>query len=114
MAQPPSLNRNKIRVVTLSIGALLLVGAVIVAVLGLPGRVPIVMALSGAVVIGLVLGERAGYLPQPHGDSIHWQATGERFRDPTSGKLMEVHYDPATGQRDYREASPAERPDSTG
>jgi hypothetical protein len=29
--------------------------------------------------------------------------TGERFLDPTSGKLVEVYYDPATGERSYVE-----------
>jgi uncharacterized membrane protein YqiK len=29
--------------------------------------------------------------------------TGERFRDPTSGKMMRVYEDPATGKREYRE-----------
>lgn len=29
--------------------------------------------------------------------------TGERFVDPTSGKLVEVYFDAATGQRSYVE-----------
>ena len=29
--------------------------------------------------------------------------TGERFHDPVSGKLVEVYYDPATGERSYVE-----------
>jgi hypothetical protein len=31
------------------------------------------------------------------------QATGERFIDPGTGKLVEVYYDPATGEREYRQ-----------
>ena len=27
--------------------------------------------------------------------------TGERFVDPSSGKLVEVYYDPSTGERSY-------------
>ncbi|HET8608360.1 MAG TPA: hypothetical protein VFM11_01355 [Burkholderiales bacterium] len=34
-----------------------------------------------------------------HGD---WQPTGERFMDPASGQLLEVYYNPQTGERDYR------------
>jgi hypothetical protein len=34
-----------------------------------------------------------------------WQATGERFVDPTSGELVEVYYNPETGERDYRQKS---------
>ena len=33
-----------------------------------------------------------------------WQTTGERFVDPTSGKLVEVRYDPQTGERAYIDA----------
>jgi hypothetical protein len=32
-----------------------------------------------------------------------WQATGERFVDPETGKNMEVWYDPRSGERQYRE-----------
>ena len=33
-----------------------------------------------------------------------WQSTGERFFDPTTGKLMNVRYNPSTGERSYEEA----------
>ena len=33
-----------------------------------------------------------------------FQATEETFRDPTTGRLMQVFFDPATGRRQYREA----------
>jgi hypothetical protein len=32
-----------------------------------------------------------------------WEDTGERFIDPTSGKLVEVRYNRETGERAYRE-----------
>jgi hypothetical protein len=32
-----------------------------------------------------------------------WQATGERFVDPETGKNMEVLYDPNSGERRYQE-----------
>jgi len=32
-----------------------------------------------------------------------FQATGEVFKDPSSGKMMRVYEDPATGKRQYRE-----------
>jgi hypothetical protein len=32
-----------------------------------------------------------------------FKATGEVFRDPTSGKLTRVYEDPSTGKREYRE-----------
>jgi hypothetical protein len=30
-----------------------------------------------------------------------WQATGERFVDPTSGETLEVWFHPASGERAY-------------
>jgi len=32
-----------------------------------------------------------------------FKATGEVFKDPTSGKLTRVYEDPSTGRRQYRE-----------
>jgi hypothetical protein len=32
-----------------------------------------------------------------------WEPTGEKFIDPGTGKLVEVDYDPQTGERRYRE-----------
>ena len=34
-----------------------------------------------------------------------WQSTGERFVDPTTGKLIDVRYNPQTGERAYVEAA---------
>ncbi len=34
----------------------------------------------------------------------NWQPTAEKFIDPGTGKLVEVDYDPQTGQREYRDA----------
>ena len=37
-------------------------------------------------------------------DGDGYQATDETFKDPTTGRLMQVFFDPATGRRQYREA----------
>jgi hypothetical protein len=58
----------------------------------------------GAIIIAGTAFERWRY----HGRVVRsatWQMTGERFRDPISGELVEVAYDPASGERDYRPAS---------
>jgi len=34
-----------------------------------------------------------------------WQRTNERFVDQSSRKLMEVYYNPKTGERSYREVN---------
>jgi hypothetical protein len=38
----------------------------------------------------------------PPGTEPGWQPTEEKFIDEESGRLMQVWYHPATGQRDYR------------
>lgn len=59
------------------------------------------LAIGGVVVIAALLFERQRYRPHIDSSLGHWQATGERFVDPTSGHLIDVHYNPDTGQRDY-------------
>lgn len=39
-----------------------------------------------------------------HSKEKNWQKTGEKFYD--KDKLMEVHYDPKTGERSYKETHP--------
>lgn len=58
---------------------------------------------GGGVLLAALLFERWRYKRPAIGTVGHWQETGERFLDPTSGKPMEVFYNPATGERDYRE-----------
>lgn len=54
-----------------------------------------------ALVIVSVLFERR-YRGRKNALRGNWQATGERFKDPVSGELTEVYYDPKSGERDYR------------
>lgn len=62
----------------------------------------IYLAVWGAVAIVAVLFEPWRYAPNVTRNQGRWQATGERFHDPASGDLIEVFYNPATGERDYR------------
>jgi hypothetical protein len=65
---------------------------------------PGVQALGVGIVIILgTLFERWRYTQSGRPLSQRWQATGERFADPTTGKDMEVFYDPASGERRYVE-----------
>lgn len=62
--------------------------------------------LANSVVLGLaLLFERRGYNPRAP-DAAALRPSGERFLDPTSGELVEVWEDPATGVREYRPAPP--------
>jgi len=66
-------------------------------------RMPGIQALvmGGLVVIGILCERR--YRDTKEQPEAHWQATGERFVDPTSGKNVEVYYDPTSGERRYVE-----------
>lgn len=61
----------------------------------------IYLLINGVIVLGALAFERRRYRPAI--DSMHgqWQLTGERFVDPSSGRTMEVRYNPATGEREY-------------
>jgi hypothetical protein len=64
-----------------------------------------IVAIEGLLIVGGVLFERKRYRPQvdlAHGE---WQTTGEKFKDPVTGKVMDVVFNPKTGQRDYIEIS---------
>jgi len=63
------------------------------------GALPPIIA-GTALLLGTVFEGR--YRPRVRGNAADWQATGERFVDPGSGKLVEVYYDPKTGSRQYR------------
>jgi hypothetical protein len=59
------------------------------------------LLINAAVVGAALLFERRGYQPKvPDPTALH--RTGERFRDPTSGEIVEVWEDPASGTREYR------------
>jgi hypothetical protein len=60
--------------------------------------------------VGALLGvgtlfERWRYRPRTRADG-QWQPTGERFLDPTTGKPVEVLYDPGSGERRYESKDP--------
>jgi hypothetical protein len=59
------------------------------------------MAAWGLVLLLAVVFERWRYTQRGETDVGEWQATPERFIDPESGKLMQVLYQPVTGERRY-------------
>jgi hypothetical protein len=67
-------------------------------------------AAPGAVNLALGVLVLAGLFLEPHyrsraqGSGPGWEPTGEKFIDPGTGRLVEVDYDPKTGQREYRDA----------
>ena len=88
----------------IGLGVLYLLGALLLfAAFGavIPG---IYLLVGGAVLLGGIVFERSRYRPRIDRERGDWQATGERFVDPSSGRLVDVRYNPATGQRDYVDA----------
>jgi hypothetical protein len=61
--------------------------------------------IAGAVFVLGTLFERWRYNNRNASMNADWQATGERFVDPGTGKTMEVFYDPRSGERQYRQIS---------
>jgi hypothetical protein len=61
----------------------------------------IYLVIGGALLAGSIVLERRGYRPRVHHARGRWQRTGERFVDPSSGRLVEVRYNPDTGEREY-------------
>ncbi|HTS09431.1 MAG TPA: hypothetical protein VMP68_27960, partial [Candidatus Eisenbacteria bacterium] len=55
----------------------------------------------GSIIVIAVLFERRRYRHIQHSQDERWQRTGERFEDPETGQMVEVLYDPATGERRY-------------
>jgi hypothetical protein len=63
------------------------------------------MAIWGTVLLLAVVFERWRYRNNNQSLSGDWEATDERFVDPESGKLVQVWYQPTTGERRYLPAS---------
>ena len=59
------------------------------------------LLINAAVLAAALLFERRGYQPRAP-DPSALRPTGERFRDPTNGELVEVWEDSRTGAREYR------------
>jgi hypothetical protein len=89
-----------IRTIVVAIGILLLAVAVWNAV-AIPRAWPASLwpAFFGVMILASIFFERRYRSERKNGKT--WQTTGERFIDPTTGKLTEVTFDPATGQRSY-------------
>lgn len=93
-----------LRAFLIAIGVLLLAGGLVTLHLlgsfGWPAAAQLLF--GGAFLLFVIFAEARRYSAKRSGGP--WEATGERFTDPTTGKLVEVRYNPQTGQREYRDA----------
>lgn len=90
-----------LRTIVLGFGILLIVAAAVLAVAA-PMAWPAAceLAIFGAlIVIGTLFERRYHFRTRTSG--ADWEPTGERFNDPVSGKLTEVRWNRATGERAY-------------
>lgn len=61
-------------------------------------------AVGGGIFSLLVIGERWRYARRGHtAPSVRYEKTAERYRDPLTGRLIEVEFDRASGARRYVE-----------
>ena len=91
-----------LRTAVLIFGCLVLLLGVVLCTLG-AGFGGVQTLIVGAIFVLGTLFERWRYNNKNVPMDADWQATGERFVDPESGKSMEVFYDPRSGERQYRE-----------
>lgn len=89
-------------IVLYGLGAALLVGAGVAALTGLSVVLVPQLLLAGVLlVVGLAI-ERWRYKPLVDaGPDPAWTDTGERFVDPSSGRLTAVYFDPRDATRHY-------------
>ena len=93
-----------LRRAVLGLGVLaLLVGLMLVG-LGLSAAGGLQLIVLGAVVLLGVTLEARRY--RGRAGLGRWEATSERFVDPSTGRLTEVQYDPSTGERRYVDVGP--------
>jgi hypothetical protein len=94
-------SQPSVRAVVSAIGLAFAGGAIVALAAGcLPAAAG--LGLWAAILLGGLAIERWRYKrlgAAPPGAG--WQATGERFVDPESGRLVTVYFNPATGERRY-------------
>jgi hypothetical protein len=96
-----------VRAVVGGLGVLAIVGALVGWMFGAPSPAIILPIVAGIILILGTLFERIYYKRVERHAPSGFIATDERFIDPATGRLVEVHYRPDTGQRVYVDAGAA-------
>jgi hypothetical protein len=94
-----------LRKVLVVVGLLLLAAAAYMVALHRYLFLPHLIVLGLMLTAGIVW-ERWQYKKPLTRPASHWQATGERFVDPKTGRTLEVYFDPGTGESHYVDAGP--------
>ena len=87
-------------------GLLYLIGAaVLLCVVHASVFLALYLVVNGVILVSALLLERKRYRTRVDRTQGDFQPTGERFVDSTTQQLLEVFYNSATGEREYREVS---------
>lgn len=90
-----------LRIIVVLFGIGLIVGGFLMLAQGSDARSgAIAFFVMGALLVGGTVFEGRRYRPSTI-PGARYEDTGERFIDPTTGKITDVRYDPATGKREY-------------
>jgi len=94
-----------LRKALIGLSALILLGAVGLALAGATTSTTVALWVGGqaAIVLVALVAERGRYRGSGDAQAGHWTITGERFQDPTTGRWTVVEYNPDSGERRYRE-----------
>jgi hypothetical protein len=102
---------SSLRLLVAALGLLSLAGAAVAAVFGAPTPILVAAAAIGLLLTVGALFERVRYKTlMQKAPGRGWVATPERFVDPASGRMVEVHVKPETGERLYVDIGPAPPP----
>jgi hypothetical protein len=89
-----------LRAAVLGLGGIAVAAGALLIGAGARGAGVNLIVIGAIIVLGTVF-ERWRYRKTPPPAGARWERTGERFVDPATGETMEVHYDPASGERRY-------------
>lgn len=89
-----------LRALLTAIAIAVLVAGLWLLIAGLKGPGLYLLLIGAALLVGTLF-ERWRYRPPAPPEGARWQRTGERFEDPQTGRIVEVLYDPGSGQRRY-------------
>jgi hypothetical protein len=96
------MGRMWLRGAVLGFGAAMIAGGLLLTQAGCTRGAGLPFIVPGVLLIAAVIGERWRYRRLQAGPpGSGWIATGERFVDPESGRLVTVFYRASTGERRY-------------
>jgi hypothetical protein len=66
------------------------------------------LLVFGVITLAALSFERWRYRTRTDGAAGAWQRTGERFEDPETGRILDVEFNPESGERRYIDRDGAE------